>query len=597
MKKLICILLVLLLGVGEICAPVGELNAARAFAEETEDQDDAGESGEGPVGSPVIPPHTHTGGTATCTEPAICAACGQPYGEPLGHQEETIPGKAATCTEPGLTDGVKCSVCGAILTAQEEIAALGHDPETIPATATCTQAGLSEYTVCARCGVWLTGPKEIPALGHKEEPVPATEPTCTAPGYSAGVKCSRCGETLSGREETDPALGHDWGGWETVATKDGKVRQQRVCKRDASHVETRTMKGAVDGVEWVDGSEKDDLEMLLKMTPDQIKTLIRATESAMNDSSVKRSVPIFVQQFDNYIERILGELVRFGRDGNVVMDSATVIKKVASQIIRTNYFEHTYTGSKYFKVTIAAAGKYHVTYIGPVLVDDDSEWDEWGEWEVTTPATCTEKGEETRVDKKDSNHVETREIPATGHTEEPIPGKAATCTEPGLTDGVKCSVCGEVLTAQEEIPALGHDWGEWETVKGEDGLQSQKRRVCKRDSTHTETKPDVGTDVGGSDVTGAPATQIPQDAPELASLPQGVGTLVGAWDIKMSGTTNLTFTYPAMPTGAILHVWHYEGGAWHEEQGNQTGNSITVTVNTGLKQTPGQMRANLIYIQ
>ncbi len=44
------------------------------------------------------------------------------------------------------------------------------------------------------------------------------------------------------------------------------------------------------------------------------------------------------------------------------------------------------------------------------------------------------------------------------HTEETIPGKEATCTEAGLTEGVKCSDCGEILTAQVEIPAEGHTW-------------------------------------------------------------------------------------------------------------------------------------------
>ncbi|MBO5379463.1 MAG: hypothetical protein J6A90_03970 [Clostridia bacterium] len=42
------------------------------------------------------------------------------------------------------------------------------------------------------------------------------------------------------------------------------------------------------------------------------------------------------------------------------------------------------------------------------------------------------------------------------HTEKTIAGKAATCTESGLTDGVYCSVCGEILIEQEEISALGH---------------------------------------------------------------------------------------------------------------------------------------------
>ena len=47
-------------------------------------------------------------------------------------------------------------------------------------------------------------------------------------------------------------------------------------------------------------------------------------------------------------------------------------------------------------------------------------------------------------------------IRATGHTKENIPGKSATCTESGLTEGKKCSVCGEILVAQEVIKAKGH---------------------------------------------------------------------------------------------------------------------------------------------
>ena len=42
------------------------------------------------------------------------------------------------------------------------------------------------------------------------------------------------------------------------------------------------------------------------------------------------------------------------------------------------------------------------------------------------------------------------------HQEETIAGVAATCTEKGLTEGKKCSICQEILVAQEEIAALGH---------------------------------------------------------------------------------------------------------------------------------------------
>ena len=47
---------------------------------------------------------------------------------------------------------------------------------------------------------------------------------------------------------------------------------------------------------------------------------------------------------------------------------------------------------------------------------------------------------------------------ACAHVEEIIAGKDATCTETGLTEGKKCSTCGDILVEQTEIPALGHDW-------------------------------------------------------------------------------------------------------------------------------------------
>ena len=44
------------------------------------------------------------------------------------------------------------------------------------------------------------------------------------------------------------------------------------------------------------------------------------------------------------------------------------------------------------------------------------------------------------------------------HEEIVIPSKKPTCTEPGFTEGKKCSICGKILVAQETIPATGHDY-------------------------------------------------------------------------------------------------------------------------------------------
>ena len=80
---------------------------------------------------------------------------------------------------------------------------------------------------------------------------------------------------------------------------------------------------------------------------------------------------------------------------------------------------------------------------------------QFGEWSLSLEPTCTQEGTRVRYCKyQDANESET--IPAKGHTPVTIPAVAATCTAGGKTEGSKCSVCGEILTAQTDIPAKGH---------------------------------------------------------------------------------------------------------------------------------------------
>ncbi len=78
---------------------------------------------------------------------------------------------------------------------------------------------------------------------------------------------------------------------------------------------------------------------------------------------------------------------------------------------------------------------------------------------VVTAPTCTEQGYTTYTcTNSDCGDVIVADyVPALGHDEEIIPGKAATCTETGLTDGKKCTRCGIITVEQTVTEALGHN--------------------------------------------------------------------------------------------------------------------------------------------
>jgi len=82
------------------------------------------------------------------------------------------------------------------------------------------------------------------------------------------------------------------------------------------------------------------------------------------------------------------------------------------------------------------------------------------EWVIdkAVNASCTETGLTEGKRCSVCLHVETAQevIPAKGHTEVTDDAVEPTCTETGLSEGAHCSDCGEVLITQEVIPAKGH---------------------------------------------------------------------------------------------------------------------------------------------
>lgn len=134
----------------------------------------------------------------------------------------------------------------------------------------------------------------------------------------------------------------------------------------------------------------------------------------------------------------------------------------------------------------------------------------WNSGTVTTAATCTTAGVKTYTCSK-CNATKTESIPALNHnygswTYEDATNHKRVCandsshveraahswnagevtTQPTCTAaGVKtytCSVCNGTKT--ESVPALNHQWGNWESY----GNADNHRRVCGRDNSHVETQ-------------------------------------------------------------------------------------------------------------
>ena len=125
-------------------------------------------------------------------------------------------------------------------------------------------------------------------------------------------------------------------------------------------------------------------------------------------------------------------------------------------------------------------------YCGKEIAESEHSVRQW----TDHAPTCTEAGYRTGTCLVCGKTIREEGDPALGHTPVTVPGKAATCTEDGLTDGSKCSVCGVILTEQTVIPALGHDWGEGVVTKEPEGFTPGERTyTCRHDPSHTKTEP------------------------------------------------------------------------------------------------------------
>ena len=310
--------------------------------------------------------------------------------------------------------------------------------------------------------------------------------TCLADGGTS-YTCTTCGYELV--TDTVSATGHDWDAPSYVWADDHTAcTATRVCKNDASHVETEAAT-VVSEITAAPTCESDGVKTFTATFENEIFETQTATEAISGGHNYGELIAKVEPTCEKPGKNAYYKCADCGKLFNESKEETT------EEALAIAAKGHNY-GDLIAKVdaTCEGAGKnayYKCADCGKLFDENKAETTEEAlviaakghDEEVIAgkDATCTEPGltEGKKCKVCGTVTVAQNEIPAKGHDEEVIAGKDATCTEPGLTEGKKCKVCGVILAEQTEIAATGHTFGEWtETKKATTKAAGEESRTC-----------------------------------------------------------------------------------------------------------------------
>ena len=417
--------------------------------------------------------------TYTCTH-SLCGRKKQVETKPaLGHTwDEGKVTKEATCFETGVKT-YTCTRCGGTKT--EEIQKTKHDyEEHVETPATCTSRGVSYY-VCKNCGL-TTSKKQTPATGHIHTEVRnKKDATYTDDGYTGDTYCKDCGKKL----ETGTMIPklvekeHDYGEWvldQAPTCKKYGVRH-RICKNCGDR--------EVDVLDKVDHSWE-----LVSTTPATctIGEIQHYKCSVCGETKdVTLSNPLGEHSWD---EGKVTKKATCTEDGEKTY-TCTVCNTTKTEVIPATGHQHKEVRNAK-KATCTEDGYTGDTYCtdcntklesGTVVNKLGHTWDNGV---ITKEATGTEEGVKTYTCKT-CGETKTEKIPVTSHhLDQGTITKKATCTE----NGEKTYHCTDAdcdKTYVETIPATGHKFDSWKTVKAQSiysgAVQKRTCNACGKKET------------------------------------------------------------------------------------------------------------------
>lgn len=504
--------------------------------------------------------------TYTCTH-SLCGRKKQVETKPaLGHTwDEGKVTKEATCFETGVKT-YTCTRCGGTKT--EEIQKTKHDyEEHVETPATCTSRGVSYY-VCKNCGL-TTSKKQTPATGHIHTEVRnKKDATYTDDGYTGDTYCKDCGKKL----ETGTMIPklvekeHDYGEWvldQAPTCKKYGVRH-RICKNCGDR--------EVDVLDKVDHSWE-----LVSTTPATctIGEIQHYKCSVCGETKdVTLSNPLGEHSWDN------GKVTKEAtctEDGEKTY-TCTVCNTTKTEVIPATGHQHKEVRNAK-KATCTEDGYTGDTYCtdcntklesGTVVNKLGHTWDNGV---ITKEATGTEEGVKTYTCKT-CGETKTEKIPVTSHhLDQGTITKKATCTE----NGEKTYHCTDAdcdKTYVETIPATGHKFDSWKTVKAQSiysgAVQKRTCNACGKKETRI-----VGDKLKPVLKVNAPKLQLKrrQKTQKFTLTDIAKGDSVKSW---VSSNKKIV-TASGKPNGTCII-----------KAGKKTGSAkITITMRSNLKKTIG----------
>ena len=286
-----------------------------------------------------------------------------------------------------------------------------------------------------------------------------TAPTCTADGYTTHT-CV-CGDTYT--DSTTTKLGHSYDSKVTAPTCTTAGYTTHTCSACGdSYTDSETEK--------LPHTIKEDSEYTIITLPTAEANGSLTTDCVACGAELTLAIPALNPI---YVGRGIYQ-VQYGTcETNKDVYSILLTdleQKIDGAIYVTFEIAHVYEHTEVEDAAVAATctenGKTagsHCSVCNEVLVAQTvitASGHSFGDWEVIKEPTESNKGVKART-CKNCPETETGSIAELSHDhsrwdEITLPAKAATCTATGLTEGKKCSGCGEILVDQEIVPVLPH---------------------------------------------------------------------------------------------------------------------------------------------